>query len=97
LSRGTAEQLYLCLRLGLAATHAERTVSLPFVLDDVLVNFDPGRATAVGRAIGNLARSHQVLAFTCHPHIVDVFRQADLDCTVIELALTDTIGAPPAT
>ncbi|MGA9077407.1 MAG: AAA family ATPase [Acidimicrobiales bacterium] len=97
LSRGTAEQLYLCLRLGLAATHAERTVSLPFVLDDVLVNFDPGRATAVGRAIGNLARSHQVLAFTCHPHIVDVFRQADPDCTVIELALTDTIGAPPAT
>ncbi|MGD0894620.1 MAG: AAA family ATPase [Acidimicrobiales bacterium] len=95
LSRGTAEQLYLCLRLGLAATHAERTVSLPFVLDDVLVNFDPGRVTAVGGAIGNLARSHQVLAFTCHPHIVDVFRQADPDCTVIELALTDTIGAPP--
>jgi uncharacterized protein YhaN len=87
LSRGTAEQLYLCLRLGLAETHAERTVSLPFVLDDVLVNFDPGRAAAVARAIVLLSRSHQVLAFTCHPHIVEVFRAADPVCTVIELPL----------
>ena len=89
LSRGTAEQLYLCLRLGLAETHAERTVSLPFVLDDVLVNFDPGRATAVARAIVLLSRSHQVLAFTCHPHIVEVFRAADPACTVIELPLAE--------
>ena len=89
LSRGTAEQLYLCLRLGLAETHAERTVSLPFVLDDVLVNFDPGRAAAVTRAIVLLSRSHQVLAFTCHPHIVEVFRAADPACTVIELPLAE--------
>jgi uncharacterized protein YhaN len=93
LSRGTAEQLYLCLRLGLAATHAERTVSLPFVLDDVLVNFDPGRATAVARAIAALARSHQVLAFTCHPHIVAVFEAADPGCTVIDLPLDGATGA----
>ncbi len=92
LSRGTAEQLYLCLRLGLAATHAERTVSLPFVLDDVLVNFDPGRAAAVAGAIATLARSHQVLAFTCHPHIVEVFQQADPDCTLIELPLEGSTG-----
>ena len=93
LSRGTAEQLYLCLRLGLAATHAERTVSLPFVLDDVLVNFDPGRAAAVASAIAALARSHQVLAFTCHPHIVAVFEAADPGCTVIELPLDGAVGA----
>ena len=95
LSRGTAEQLYLCLRLGLAATHAERTVSLPFVLDDVLVNFDPGRAAAVAQAIAHLARSHQVLAFTCHPHIVDVFRQTEPDCALLELPLADATGPRP--
>jgi uncharacterized protein YhaN len=93
LSRGTAEQLYLCLRLGLAATHAERTVSLPFVLDDVLVNFDPERAAAVASAIAALARSHQVLAFTCHPHVVAVFEAADPGCTVIELPLDGAAGA----
>ncbi|MGD0743147.1 MAG: AAA family ATPase [Acidimicrobiales bacterium] len=95
LSRGTAEQLYLCLRLGLAAAHAERTVSLPFVLDDVLVNFDPARAAAVARSIAALSRSHQVLAFTCHPHVVDVFAAADPDCVVIELPLAEMAGTAP--
>ena len=87
LSRGTQEQLYLCLRLALAAAHAERTVALPFVLDDVLVNFDPGRARAVAEAIGQTAASHQVLAFTCHPHIVDLFAATTPECTVISLPL----------
>jgi uncharacterized protein YhaN len=73
LSRGTAEQLYLCLRLGFATTFAERAVTLPLVLDDVLVNFDPGRARAMAGAIARTASSHQVLAFTCHPHIVEHF------------------------
>ena len=43
LSRGTAEQLYLCLRLALAAEFGRLAVPLPLVMDDVLVNFDPKR------------------------------------------------------
>jgi uncharacterized protein YhaN len=66
LSRGTAEQLYLCLRLGLAAEFARRT-SLPLVMDDVLVNFDPERARAVAELLLDCAGEHQVLIFTCHP------------------------------
>ena len=50
LSRGTAEQLYLCLRLGLAAEFARSSVSLPLIMDDVLVNFDPERALARRKA-----------------------------------------------
>ncbi len=73
LSRGTAEQLYLCLRLAFASTFAERSVTLPIVLDDVLVNFDPMRARAMAGAIARTAESHQVLAFTCHPHVVEHF------------------------
>jgi uncharacterized protein YhaN len=96
LSRGTAELLYLCLRLGLAATHAERTVRLPIILDDVLVNFDPGRAAAVARAIATLARSHQVLAFTCHPHVVEAFQIAAPGCVLIELPLDIAAGPSPA-
>jgi uncharacterized protein YhaN len=96
LSRGTAELLYLCLRLGLAAAHAERTVRLPIILDDVLVNFDPGRAAAVARAIATLARSHQVLAFTCHPHVVAAFQRAAPKCVLIELPLDIAAGPSPA-
>jgi len=85
LSRGTAEQLYLCLRLALAATFAERAVALPLLLDDVLVNFDPERAGAVARAVAATAARHQVLAFTCHPHVVELLRSADPTARLVEL------------
>lgn len=85
LSRGTAEQLYLCLRLGLASVHAERSTALPFVLDDVLVNFDPQRAAAVADVIAQTAVSHQVLVFTCHPHVVETLEKAAPDRLVVEL------------
>lgn len=85
LSRGTAEQLYLCLRLALATSFAGGAVALPLVLDDVLVNFDPLRAAAVARAIAEVATTHQVLAFTCHPHVVELLAGAEPSARVIEL------------
>ncbi len=74
LSAGTIEQLYLCLRLALAETFADQSVSLPFVMDDVLVNFDPQRARAIATAIASAAERHQVFLLTCHPHIVKLMR-----------------------
>ncbi|HTW99838.1 MAG TPA: AAA family ATPase [Acidimicrobiales bacterium] len=91
LSRGTAEQLYLCLRLAYATTFAERATALPLVLDDVLVNFDPCRASAVARAIAAVAAEHQVLAFTCHPHVVEMLLEAAPASRVIELAASDDL------
>jgi uncharacterized protein YhaN len=85
LSRGTAEQLYLCLRLALAQNYAKGAVALPLVLDDVLVNFDAERSTAVARAVAETARHHQVLTFTCHRHIVELMRTVDPRVQVIEL------------
>lgn len=67
LSRGTLEQLYLALRIGLALHLAERGIDLPLVMDDVLVNFDEPRQQAAAALIGGLARGRQVLFFTCHP------------------------------
>jgi uncharacterized protein YhaN len=85
LSRGSLEQLYLCLRLGLAETFAERAEALPLILDDVLVNFDPGRAASVAEALADTADRHQVLFFTCHPHLVKLVRQVAPDAQVVEL------------
>lgn len=81
LSRGTIEQLYLCLRLGLADSFAERSVSLPIVLDDVLVNFDPDRARAVAAELVASARSHQVVFLTCHPHLAEMLLAAGSDAS----------------
>jgi uncharacterized protein YhaN len=85
LSKGTAEQLYLCVRLAYAATFAERSVALPLVFDDVLVNFDPIRCAQMAQAISIVAHDHQVLLFTCHPNIVETFRSTSEALHIIEL------------
>ncbi len=75
LSRGTREQLFLCLRLALAASYARRGAHLPLVLDDVLVNFDTQRAKAAAAVLRDFAATgHQLLVFTCHEHIARLFQ-----------------------
>ncbi|MBK1669660.1 hypothetical protein CKO28_16600 [Rhodovibrio sodomensis] len=71
LSRGTREQLYLAVRLGLIEEFAQRGTSLPLVLDEILVNFDPDRMAAVAGELARFAADHQVLLFTCHPEIAE--------------------------
>jgi uncharacterized protein YhaN len=85
LSRGSVEQLYLCLRIGLAETFAERAEPLPLVLDDVLVNFDPERAEHTAEVLAEIAENHQVLLFTCHPHLAELVGQVAPHAQFIEL------------
>jgi len=77
LSRGTAEQLYLCLRMGLAHEFSRHAEPLPIVMDDVLVNFDPRRRRAMAKLLLNFASSHQLLLFTCHPDITEVLLELE--------------------
>jgi uncharacterized protein YhaN len=87
LSRGAAEQLYLCLRLALAEEFAQRNVDLPLIMDDVLVNFDPPRAAATARVLAEVARRRQVLLFTCHPATKDLVVAASAGgADIVELA-----------
>ena len=76
LSRGTREQLYLALRFGLIREFGEHAERLPVVVDEALVNFDPGRARQAAEAFGQLAETNQVLVFTCHPATADMFADA---------------------
>ncbi len=87
LSRGAAEQLYLAVRLGLADSFAEKSVPLPLVMDDVLVNFDPVRAAAATSALVAFgqAQGRQVLLFTCHPETVACVRAVEPTCRVVEM------------
>lgn len=86
LSRGTAEQLYLALRLGLIAQLGETGHGLPVLMDDVLVNFDPGRKRGAAEAIAELASERQVVFFTCHPETVSLFAEVAPAHTRVELA-----------
>ena len=85
LSRGTTEQLYLALRFGYIRLRAADHERLPVVMDDILVNFDPQRATEAAATVLKLAGEHQVLFFTCHPETVAQFRQHDVSLPVYQL------------
>lgn len=94
LSRGTVEQLYLCLRIALAEVFAEQSVALPFLMDDVLVNLDPGRAQAMASVLARLSTTHQVLFFTCHPHVVEMLARHAAAARLVELTSRSSQGAP---
>ncbi len=85
LSTGTREQLFLALRLAYVLDYCDRSEALPVIIDDVLVNFDRERAQSTLGALCEVARSTQVLLFTCHHHIVELTRQVAPEVPVIEL------------
>ena len=76
LSRGTREQLFLSLRFGLITELGQRSERLPVIVDEALVNFDPERGLRAARAFVELSQTNQVLVFTCHPTIVELFQRA---------------------
>jgi hypothetical protein len=84
LSRGTREAVYLSLRLALVGAYARRGANLPMVLDDVLVNFDTDRARAAATVLRDFAASgYQLLMFTCHDHIRDLFHDLGADVRIL--------------
>jgi len=85
LSTGTAEQLYLSLRFGFVKEFVQRSASLPLIFDDILVNFDPDRARAASEAIVELAKSQQIIYFTCQPATVDLLKEIDDSIPVLNL------------
>ncbi|MDB5742948.1 MAG: hypothetical protein JWR68_1263 [Polaromonas sp.] len=72
LSEGTADQLYLSLRL--AALQLQRTPErmMPLVLDDVFMTADDDRAAHMFRALEKFAAASQVLVFTHHHHLLEI-------------------------
>jgi uncharacterized protein YhaN len=75
LSRGTKEQLLICLRLALIEEYEKNSEPLPLVLDDILVNSDPERIRAMTRLLEEFAEGRQVILFTCHTYLSDYFSE----------------------
>jgi uncharacterized protein YhaN len=86
LSRGTAEQLYLSMRLALVREYANHVDPLPVVFDDIFVNFDPNRSRTSLRAVRELCTTHQVLLFTCHPHLIQLIEETTPEAKIFALA-----------
>jgi len=86
LSRATAEQLFLALRLSYIDNLAGAHPSLPVLMDDVLVNFDDERRWAAARVIAEFAARRQVVYFTCHPATAEAFAEAATEHAKLELS-----------
>jgi len=97
LSAGTREQLYLAVRLAYVLHYCGRAEPLPIVMDDVLANFDDDRSRRTLRALGEVARSAQVLFLTCHPHVVELGREVFPLLRPITLAPTGAASGPEPT
>lgn len=70
MSDGTADQLYLALRLASLEHWFAAHEPIPFIVDDILLNFDERRAAAAIGCLADISDRVQVILFTHHEHVV---------------------------
>lgn len=75
MSEGTRDQLYLALRLAALELHLEQALPLPFIADDLFINYDDGRSRAGFEALAELSQRTQVIFLSHHEHLVPVARE----------------------
>ena len=71
ISRGTLDQIFLCLRLGMLDHLDEGRERLPLILDDALLRMDDQRRCAVYALLGDIAPMRQVWILTCNRALAD--------------------------
>jgi uncharacterized protein YhaN len=77
LSQATAEQVYVSIRLALAADHYDR-YPFPIIIDDSFVNFDHNRTARTIKLLKEMSNNNQILIFTCHRHLLDYFSEKEI-------------------
>ncbi len=71
MSTGTRDQLYLALRLAAVEKFVDENGPMPFVVDDVLIEFDDDRTQAALDTLAELSSKTQVVVFTHHQRLVE--------------------------
>lgn len=72
LSRGTAEPLYVAIRLAYIK-NTQDIMELPIIIDDPFVNFDPQRVENIYRLLQKLSRDLQIIYFSFDPRSLEYF------------------------
>lgn len=78
LSEGTADQLYLALRLAAISLHLENHPPIPLILDDLLMTFDDKRTQALIPVLQELSQQTQILIFSHHAHLEELIGKSVL-------------------
>jgi uncharacterized protein YhaN len=74
MSNGTRDQLYLALRLAALDHYVESSEPLPFIVDDILIQFDDDRSRATLESLAEFSAKTQVILFTHHERVVEEAR-----------------------
>lgn len=72
MSAGTADQLYLSLRLAYLDQWLRKSEPIPLIVDDILITFDDRRAAATLEVLAEFSELTQVILFTHHEHVVEL-------------------------
>lgn len=64
LSKGTIDQLYICLRLAISEIMSEEH-HVPFIIDDAFVHFDGTRTQKMLDILIEISKNQQVIYFSC--------------------------------
>ena len=80
LSEGTADQLWLALRLAGIEAQVDKMIKdnqspMPVILDDVLITFDDDRTNATLELLAELGQKTQVIVFTHHNHVCELAKK----------------------
>ena len=77
MSDGTRDQLYLALRLATLDWRLESSEAMPFIVDDIMINFDDERSRATLHSLSALAEKNQIILFTHHRRITEIAETLD--------------------
>jgi uncharacterized protein YhaN len=91
MSEGTVDQLFLSLRVAAVEDAVAGGTRLPFLADDLFINYDDARAGAGFKVLAQLAKSTQVLFFTHHRHLVDIARKAVAPEVISECSMPEFV------
>lgn len=74
MSTGTADALYLAMRLASLQHQLHHGKPIPLIIDDCLIQLDDKRCIAALKSFSDLSTSTQVILFTHHQHLIDLAR-----------------------
>lgn len=75
LSGGTIDQMYLALRISMAEIVTSSTEKLPFIMDEILAQYDDGRTKQALKFFEELAAQRQIILFTCKGRELEIAKE----------------------
>ena len=83
-SSGTADQIYLALRLAAARFIQNGTDSMPLIFDDSFMLYDDDRLRQALRWLSE-AYKGQIIIFTCHRRELDILKEEEIKHHVVKI------------